>query len=133
MKDFEYYSNPTAEYYPNIKEYKQKMIDEINQSKMTAVERELALAELPKLVREHRIAVNKPYQEEKAKLTDEFWKDAREELGYEKILNKEGVQALESMAWEDEHAHGFASVFARLEELTDFVKVLVKNVQEVES
>lgn len=132
MKDWDYYSKPKAAYFSfeEEKAYKQKLTDEINESKMTAAERTKALAELKGKVRQYETEYNKPYKEEQAKLTDEFWADAREELGYESFLDEDGVTALESKAYEDGHSSGYSEVFCVLGNLVEFAEAIVKGAKK---
>lgn len=94
---------------------------------MTADERKTALVGVKRKVREHAAEQNKPYNEAKAKLKDEFWSDARKELAYDSFLDDEGVKALESKADEEGHASGYSEVFYQLETLSDFAEKMVKS------
>lgn len=70
------------------------------------------------------------YAEPKDVAYEEFWKDAREELGYDKFLNADGVSCLESKAYEEGHSAGFSEVFLCLGDLTEFARQIIASVQQ---
>jgi len=130
MKKFEYYNEPTGvEHfgYQYEKDYTQKRKDEINNTPMTTADRDKALKELKTEVREHMQEKNKPYNTAGRALVEEFWADAREELGYDGFLTPEGVSKLESKAYEDGHAYGFSDVFSKLDDYTDFARLMIEH------
>jgi len=130
MKNWEYYNKPKdIEYfgYEEKKAFEKALLDEINNSPMTAAEREEALANVKKQVVAHVNEQNKPYREAAAKLQAEFWADAREDLGYDDFLTKKGVEILESKAYEDGHSSGFSEIYGHLQDLTDFCQKIVEN------
>lgn len=124
MKDFKYYSTPSMSYfgYDESKKMLASLTKEVNEAQMTATERIEALDKIPRRVREYAKIQNAPYNEKCRELDLEFYTDAREELGYDKILNEGGCMILESKAYERGHSSGHAEVFYILGELTDFVK-----------
>ena len=129
MKDWNYYREPAGiPYfgYEETKAFENGLRAEINDKPMTAAQRETALADVKRQVREHAAEQNKPYNEAKAKLEQEFWADAREELGYTDFLNDEGVSALEYKAYEDGHSSGFPEIFCQLQDLVTFAEKIVK-------
>lgn len=128
MKDFDYYSdrNVKAEY-PDRRGYKKKLIEEIDNTPMTTDQRTAAMSKVEQRVREWFNEAVKPYYKERNRLAEEFWKDAREELGYDQYLNDDGVRALEAKAWEDGHSAGFSEVFCHLQELESFVEDIIKR------
>lgn len=129
MKSWDYYREPAGiPYfgYEESKAFENDLRAKINDAPMTAKEREVALADVKRQVREHAAEQNKPYNEAKGKLEAEFWADAREELGYTEFLNDEGVSALEYKAYEDGHSSGFPEVFCQLQSLVDFCQKIVK-------
>ena len=129
MKDFAYYSTPKTKYFGYEEEvaYKQSLLDEINDTPMTAKKREKALADVKQRVREHVAEQNKPYNEEQKKLTQEFWEDARDELGYTAFLSVKAQQALEYLAYERGHSSGYAEVYCQLQDFAEFAKAIADN------
>lgn len=129
MKDWKYYSTPVFPYcgFKEEQEYREKIIAEINDVPMTASEREAALKEVTARVRKYRQEQNKPYKEAQAKLDQEFWQDARDELGYAEFLSAEGVSAIEAKAWEDGHISGYSEVYSHLADLVDLAVILTRK------
>ncbi len=124
MKDWEYYSTPKAAYfgYEAKKEFKYKLIAEIDSTPLTLDERKRRLDDVPNLVRSWVNGKNRPYHEELRQLTDEFWKDARDDIGYDDWLNDDGISHLESRAWEMGHSNGCSEVYYHLRDLCEFLK-----------
>lgn len=127
MKDFDYYRYRADEVLPSLSEKKRELIYDIDQQRLTAEERRVALADAPIKARAWFNEAIKPYREAERKLQEEFWADCREDLGYDKFLGPKGVAALEGKAWEDGHAHGFYDVYNHLSELCDLVVVLFSD------
>lgn len=123
MKPFAYYRTVIAEY-PDRYKFKQKLVDDINNTPMTAAQREAALARVDAAVTEWFKEAIKPYQEESGRLEQEFWDDCREELGYGDMLTPAGLSALEYYAYEKGHAHGFSSVYDELTSVVNLMKRL---------
>ena len=130
MKPFEDYS-PKSRFFwgREVELYKQQLVNEINEAKMSAYERELALAEVPMRVSAYGTKKNKKFKEERARLTAEFWKDARAELGYDQMLTEEGCKSLEVDAFNRGHAHGFSEIFYELECLVELLEAIVPHVK----
>lgn len=123
MKDFDYYNTPKTKYtsYAEKREYKDALRKEIDDTPMTAKERESALAAISKKVREWEAEQNKPYYAERDMLVEEFWRDARSGMNYPDILDEKGMEILEAKAYQDGHSGGFGDVYHHLNELDDFV------------
>lgn len=66
------------------------------------------------------------YHDDNARLRDEFFADARKELGYGDLLTDEGCQHLESQAWSDGHSGGYGDIFCALCDLCGLVEMLAK-------
>lgn len=123
MKDWEYYSSPKAEYF-SFSDVKREIKKQIDATPMTAEERRHAIADLGARARRIIDEKNKPYNEQQAALDAEFWRDAREEIGYGESLNEKQIGVIERKAWSDGHAHGYCEVFIHLQELSDFLDLL---------
>lgn len=120
MKDWEYYSTPKAEYF-SFSEVKNEIKKHIDATPMTAEERKNAISDMGASARRVIDEKNRPYNEEKAALDAEFWRDAREEIGYGESLNEAQISVLENKAWEDGHSAGYSEVFIQLQDLVDFL------------
>lgn len=66
------------------------------------------------------------YRKEDARLKDEFFNDAREDLGYGSLYSENQCLLLESHAWDAGHAEGFQNVFWHLEDLDCFLDGFIK-------
>lgn len=121
MKDWDYYNKPKSECF-SFSEVKREIKRHINATPMTAQERHDAFADMEASARRIVDEKNRPYDEEKAALDAEFWRDAREEIGYGKMLNEKQIGILESKAWQDGHSAGYSEVFIHLQDLGDFIQ-----------
>lgn len=126
MKPFEYYSTVKVPY-PDKQEYRAKLLAEIDSQLMTAADRELARSFLSSRVDEWFRQEVKPYREAQSRLDAEFWRDCREDLGYDKFLNADGVAAVEGFAWEHGHSSGYSEVRAFLEQAADLAEKVIKS------
>lgn len=70
----------------------------------------------PKVVEYKRLKTE--YQEDEARLAEEFKKDALEEVG---LTGHPKADLVYSKAWEAGHSSGFSSVFYHLEDLSELV------------
>lgn len=120
MKNFNYYSIVEVPY-TRISEFKKLKLKEINEQKMTAAERDLAISELENLCAKKIKENTEEYKKERDKKKNEFWKDCREYLGYDKILTYNGCHILEKFAWSLGHSNGFEEVFNCLSDLDDLI------------
>lgn len=130
MKDFSYYSAPKEVKYFGFEEeqaYAKSLRDEINNKPMTAKEREDALNDVKHRVRVYIQEKNLPYNNALYALEQEFWKDARAELGYGDFLNDTGISLLEQKAYQDGHSSGFCEIFYYLSDLVDFCRELAEK------
>ena len=128
MKNFEYYSDNKEPYHDSFR-IKKQLIDQINNEPLTVKEREEKLKEVTKEALTICKELNAPYHLEAQRLDMEFWDDARESLGYVDLLTAEGVQRLESKAYEDGHAYGYPSVYEKLQDLVEFLEEYEREVQ----
>ena len=74
-----------------------------------------------------RSAMIVAHQTEDRRIVAEFWADCRKELGYERLMNQNGVAALEKLAWDEGHANGFSEVYLCLCDYLAFAKTAIKN------
>ena len=120
MKDFDYYRVPNEHYwgYEAKKAFTEALKESINSTPLTAAEREEKLKEVPSLVREEEAKVNKTPRERQAALTEEFWDDARAELG---DYPAAAWEIIRSEAYEQGHAYGYSEVYSKLIDITSFV------------
>ena len=126
MKEFDYYSRNPEKYHDSFA-IKRQLIEQIHSEELTTAQREEKLKnasmESIKIAKE----LNKSYFKESTRLTQEFWFDARESLGYHKWLTSAGVQKLESRAYEEGHAYGYAEVYSKLQDLVGFLEDIRSN------
>jgi acyl-CoA thioesterase len=128
MKDWEYYSIPEDFYYPDKCKFREKLVKEIDEKRLTAAERKEELAKVNELVNEWFLIEVKPYQEECRKRENEFWIDCREDLGYDTLLNAKGVELLEAYAYERGHSSGFSEIYCELVEVSELVAELAEHI-----
>ena len=131
MKDFDSYRVPNDRYwsYGDKEAYRQQLINEINNDRLTEAERKLKLSKVPSLVREKESEVNKSAKEEQSQLERKFWDDARKELGYTSYLTDDGIKKLERMAYERGHSNGYSQVFYELQDLNDFLNDIINHLK----
>lgn len=110
--------------YPDQYAYQQQLIDEINNTPMTAAQRKAALAEVDSHVCKWFDEAVRPWNAERQRLEDEFWADARAELVYDKLLTDRGVATLEYLAYQRGRASGYAAVYEVLQGLAELVENL---------
>ena len=123
MKELEYYTTPKAKYY-EYGEYKKilsEITERINNTPMTAKDREDALKNAGKEASDKYDKLNEPYKDELVRLRREFESDARQELNLEKLLTPAGITILEREAYEDGHSGGIQSVYEYMQKYTDFL------------
>ena len=122
--DFDKY-NDCGVPYPNTYQKKQELREVVDNTPMTTADRDKALKQIAKQVDEwYR---NHPYHEARQALTEQFWKDCREDIGYTQFLTQRGCEALEANAWDRCHDSGFYAVYWELAELAELAKVLTQN------
>jgi len=119
MKDWDYYTETDVRFYGFKEESTlfSERLQAIDAAKLTAEERETAKRELKPTIRREFRELNAPHRAALRRKQDEFWADAREDLGYTETLSKEAVAAMESEAWEQEHSDGFSEVYIALQDL----------------
>jgi hypothetical protein len=123
MKEFEYYTTPKARYY-EYEEYERirsEITEKINNTPMTAKDREDALKNAKKEANDKYEKLNQPYKDELVELRREFESDARKELNLEKLLTPAGITILERQAYEDAHSYGIQAVYECMQKYVDFL------------
>jgi len=119
MRDgFDYYSKIKP---ADLCKIKNRLKDAIAEQRLTAKEREEALAAIPSEARKVFTVENAPFVEDSNKLQDQFWCDCRQELGYPKLLDEKGIDLVESWARDNGHSSGFSAVYDCLERITEFL------------
>jgi aspartokinase len=134
VKDFEYYQEPEVEYFTHAdrRDMAAKLQQQIDNERMTLQERQEAVKAAQKEVEAAANAQNALYLARGEELQAEFWADAREELGYNKLFNEEGCKLLESAAWDKDRGYAFEDTFAGLKVQLDFVKQIIASRLPVE-
>jgi len=125
MKDWDYYIETDVRFYGFKEESTlfSERLQAIDAAKLTGEERETAKRELQPTIRREFRELNAPHRAALRRKQDEFWADAREDLGYTETLSKEAVAAMESEAWEQGHSDGFSAVYVALQDLWAVVEV----------
>jgi len=138
MKSWTYYRNPTYENgclipyfgYKETQLYKKERLKVIDDELMTAEGRTSATKNLAKEVRELVKDKNAGFNKKLKELEEEFWRDAREDLGYDSFLTEEGVKILEGKAWGEGHSSGYSEVYGCLQDLSEFVISILEYKKE---
>lgn len=129
MKDWKYYHVPVGfdkSTHVMREAYRKPLLAPIREMRLTESERIAAIAEVDKQVVAHFDELDRPYYDEKARLRDEFWRDAREELGYTKYLSENAVKLVETQA-EELTSESYRDIFASLYDTLEFVRAIVKS------
>lgn len=104
---------------------KVQLLKEIDETPLTKAERDAALKGINEKVatvaKERNAAVIKRNRERE----QQFWIDARQELGYDQMLTKKGVEILEAWAYEEGHSYGLQDVYCYLIEVTEILEYRV--------
>ena len=129
MKNFEYYQTSKVAYFSKEDQnrYKAELKAVIDNAPMTRAEYDSAIAKLDQDIKKMADEKRRQYREEAEKLRQEFFEDARKDLGYASILDGVGVTELERVAWEEGHSNGFGEIFSKLEDLVDFCKIIIDS------
>ena len=126
MKDWEYYTT-TKYQYPDKYQFRRDEIDKISKERLTVKERQDKIKEVESLVNAWYKKESAPYLKEIAKLEREFWGDCRIDLGYNKFLSADAMNAIEAYAWEHGHSHGFSEVYCYLVDIVELAKIIVRQ------
>lgn len=129
MKDWSYYDTSNVQYFgfDYKRDYRNELVRAINETPLTAADRAVAFGKVDSQVKSHMREVNQPFNEALKAREAEFWVDAQAELGYGEFLDKEGIAALHSQAYERGHSGGFQTIFAELEDLSCFAETIAKS------
>jgi hypothetical protein len=124
MKNFDEYKVPNDEFwgYEAKASFKRDLIEEIDNTPLTSVERKKKLAAVNKIVADKRAAMDNAAHEKQRELSKMFWADADEELGYSSFLDEHGVRKLEALAYNDGHSHGFSEIYHMLSKYCEFLQ-----------
>lgn len=129
MKPWAHYSHNPHQY-PDQADYARQLREEINNTPMTALERETAFAGVQHQANEWFKEAVKPYNAINWERKAEFWADCRAELGYDKFLELTGIEILEAMAYDQGHAYGYSKIFSQLTELVEFLNKIVQHIRK---
>lgn len=110
-------------------EIRRELRREIANTPMTESERETAINQ--SIIRARGLAVeaNAKYREDQRRLDAMFWQDCREDLGYDRFLNEDGIGTIEAEAWDRGHSAGYSEVYQCLIRLCEFVEKIVKGIK----
>ena len=127
MKDFDEYVSKLN--YPSRSEICSRMREEIDAAPMTTRDRNIALADMQQRATEEFVQGRAPYREDQRRLDAMFWHDCREDLGYDRFLNEDGIGTIEAEAWDRGHSAGYSEVYQCLIRLCEFVEKIVKGIK----
>lgn len=129
MKPWDQYK--AKERYPDrvlvVREYMKERMSALDDIPMTKSQREKAEKDLAEEAQKHYQERRQIYKDSLSAALQEFWNDAREELGYDAFLDAEGMQMIEGKAWEDGHSYGYSEVFSHLKDLSELVRQLLPH------
>ena len=124
MKPWDQYKAKEA--YPDriavVREYIKERMPALDDTPLTKEQREKAENELKEEAKRYYQERRKNYTDAVAAATREFWEDARNDLGYDAFLDVEGMQLLESKAWDDGHSYGYSEIFSHLKDLVSLMR-----------
>lgn len=119
--DFDKYENKYPYFsYEAERQYKEKLIEEINNTVASGKEIQEMLANVPNKVKELRKKEEAKYANEGNRLYLLFREDALEEAGLT-YLPEDFQGRLFDKAWEDGHSYGYSEVFNYLLGLADLM------------
>jgi hypothetical protein len=127
MKDFEEYRSKLP--YPDRSAIRKEVTDEINNQPLTANDRADKLADVSRIVSEKFSVAVKPYSDDEKRLEAEFYKDCREDIGYDKYLHEDGCRILEGHAYQAGHSSGYSEVYGHLCDLSSLVSSLSEHLK----
>lgn len=116
--------------YPDRHAYAKALREEIDNTPMTAKEREEAIKKISERSFNWFNEAVKPYLAEKAKKEEDFWRRCREHFGYDKYLTETGVSKLEYEAYDRGHSAGFSEVYCELCRLVEFIESIRKHFKD---
>lgn len=119
VKDFDEYRSKVE--YPDRSAIRDRITKDIDNQPMTKQERDVAYAGVARRVPEEFASAVQPYNTDSNRLQEEFWKDCRDDLGYDAWLIEKGIATLEAKAYEQGHSAGFSEVYGCLSDLSRFL------------
>lgn len=129
MKPWDQYK--AKERYPDrvlvVGEYMKERMSALDDIPMTKSQREKAEKDLAEEAEKYYQERRQIYKDSLGAALQEFWNDARKDLGYDAFLDAGGMKIIESKAWEDGHSYGYSGVFSRLEDLSELVRQLLPH------
>ena len=127
MKDFD--ENISRVEMVSEMEIRRELRREIANKPMTESERETAINQSILRARGLAAEANAKHHDDQNRLTELFWHDCREDLGYDRFLTDDGIGTLEAEAWDRGHSAGYSEVYQCLIRLCEFVEKLVKGIK----
>lgn len=122
-EEYQYNNDP----YPSFQAIKRELLDEIDNTPMTKAQREEAGKAAVQKARDRCEEILAPIRKAEKELQATFWKDCREDLGYDKLMSADAVKVFEAFAEEEGHSNGFESIHNWLDRLTDLFKAITKK------
>lgn len=129
MREFNYYRTNKYEYHDPYT-IKRRLKKELDEKPLTVEDRKKQESELQSIATAESRKLNQPYYAEQRRLDDEFWADAREEIGYCGYLDEKGVQILEHRAYEDGHSYGYPEIYSKLVDLEQFIDEIRQHIRQ---
>lgn len=126
--DFSKYENKVP--YVSIKvqaNYLKSILKKIDNEKLTTKERIKKEKQADVKANQWAKEQNQKYNANSNKLEEQFWKDCREDIGYNEYLNEKGCKHLENIAWDRGHAYGYQEVYNCLVELEELIYDIVSK------
>lgn len=133
MKDWSYYYTPVRSKRLTHAErqiYRDSQTEPILDALMTERDRRAALDAVHKQVVAHFDEVERPYFDELKELREEFWRDARQELGYTRFLTEEAVKLVEFQAEELSEDADYENIYASLYDVVLLVRAILISCRE---
>lgn len=127
ITDFDKYKVPESIGYPDQWAYRSKLLEEINNTPMTAKERDQATMAVPGKAHAWFLEAVKPYTKAEQVVHTAFINDCRQELGYGGWLHPKGCAAMEQLAWDMGHSSGYSEVYNMLLSLVPLAEAVRDN------
>lgn len=105
-----------------MSEYVKERMSALDDIPMTKSQRTKAEKDLEEEAKKYYQEQRQIYDDSLAAALQDFWNDARNDLGYDSFLDEDGMNKIESKAWENGHSYGYSEVFSHLEDLVSLMR-----------